>query len=60
MSCCHPLRVPESVQAIVVVLLIAAGAVAIGLGLGIVVAPRIGRLLDRADADDEEPGDRTD
>ena len=51
---------PESVQAIVLILLIAGVAVAVGLGLGIVVAPRIGRLLDRADADDEEPGDRTD
>ena len=45
---------------IVLVLLIAAVAVAVGVGLGIVIAPRLGRLFDRADADDEEPGDRTD
>ena len=51
---------PESAQAIAIVLLIAAVAMAVGLGLGIVVAPRIVRLLDRADTDDEEPGDRTD
>ena len=48
-----------------VVLVIAVVAVAIGIGLGIVVAPRIGRLFDRADADavapeDEEPRDRAD
>ena len=51
---------PESVQGIALVLLIGGVAVAVGLGLGIVVAPRIVRLLDKADADDEEPGDRTD
>ena len=51
---------PESVQGVVLVLLIGAVAVAVGLGLGIVVAPRIGRMLDRADPDDEEPGGRTD
>lgn len=43
-----------------IVLLIAGVAVAVGLGLGIVVAPRIVRLLDRMDRDDEEPGDRAD
>ena len=42
------------------VLVMAGVAVAIGVGLGIVVAPRLGRLFDRADADDEEPGDRAD
>jgi hypothetical protein len=52
--------VPESLPAIVIVLLIGGVAVAAGLGLGIVVAPRIGRLLDRMDRDDEEPGDRVD
>ena len=46
---------------IVVLLAIAAVAVAIGIGFGIVVAPRLGRLFDRADADDdEEPRDRAD
>jgi hypothetical protein len=42
-------------------LLIAIVAAVVGVGFGIVVlAPRIGRLLDRAesDKDDEEPGDR--
>jgi Na+/H+-dicarboxylate symporter len=44
---------------IAVVLVIGAIAVAIGIGLGIVIAPRLGRLFDRADADeDEEPRDR--
>jgi Na+/H+-dicarboxylate symporter len=44
---------------IAVVLVIGATAVAIGIGLGIVIAPRLGRLFDRADADeDEEPRDR--
>jgi len=50
---------PEA-QGIALVLLIAAVAAAAGLGFGIVVAPRIGRLAERADPDDadEEPGDR--
>ena len=47
-------------EAIAFVLILAAVAVAIGVAFGIVIAPRIGRLADRADADDEEPGDRTD
>jgi hypothetical protein len=52
---------PESAQAIALVLLIAAVAVVVGVGFGIVIAPRLGRLFDRVDADDdEEPGDRTD
>ena len=52
---------PEPVQAIVIVLAIAAVAVAAGVGFGIVVAPRVGRVFDRASADDdEEPGDRAD
>jgi len=51
---------PDAAQAIVVVLGIAAVAVAVGIGFGIVVAPRIGRLAERADADDEEPGDGDD
>ena len=54
---------------IALVLVVAAVAVAIGIGLGIVIAPRLGRLLDRADADaathaeapqSEEPRDRAD
>jgi len=42
-------------------LIIVAAAAVIGVGFGIVVlAPRIGRLLDRAESDnaEEEPGDR--
>ena len=46
---------------LVVVLVIAAVAAVIGVALGIfLLAPRITRLLDRADSDDEEPGDRPD
>lgn len=46
-------------EAVVAVLLIGAIAAAVGVGLGIVIlAPRIGRMLDRAETDDEEPGDR--
>ena len=46
-------------EGIGLVLLIAAVAAVIGVGLGIVIlAPRIGRMLDRSEADDEEPGDR--
>ena len=45
-------------------LIIAAGAAVIGLAFGIVVlAPRLGRLLDRTndvDAPNEEPRDRLD
>ncbi len=41
------------------VLLGAAIAAVVGVGFGIVIlAPRIARALDRAEADDEEPGDR--
>lgn len=41
------------------VLLVAAIAAVVGVGFGIVVlAPHISRALDRAEADDEEPGDR--
>lgn len=40
-------------------LVIAAISIVVGVGFGIVVAPRIGRLLDRMDRDDdEEPRDR--
>ena len=50
--------------AVVAVLVIGGVAVAIGIGFGIVVAPRIGRLFDRADVEadptDEEPRDRAD
>jgi ABC-type enterobactin transport system permease subunit len=41
------------------VFVIAAIAAAAGVGAGIVlIAPRITRALDRAESDDEEPGDR--
>jgi hypothetical protein len=41
------------------VLVVAAIAGVIGVGFGIVVlAPRIGRMLDSAETDNEEPGDR--
>lgn len=44
---------------LVLVLAIAAIAAAIGVGFGIVfIAPRIARSLDRAETDDEDPGDR--
>lgn len=43
------------------VLIIAAVAAVVGVAFGIfLLAPRIGRMLDRAEADDEEPGDRPD
>jgi hypothetical protein len=46
-------------EGIGLVLLIAVIATVAGIGFGIViVAPRIGRMLDRAESDDEEPGDR--
>ena len=50
---------------IAVVLVVAAVAIAMGIAFGIVIAPRLGRLFDRADADaetpeDEEPRDRAD
>jgi Na+/H+-dicarboxylate symporter len=52
---------PGELGGVLVVLVIAAVAVAVGLGFGIVIAPRIGRLVDRMDADDaEEPRDGTD
>ena len=57
---CDPWRVPDAALGIVLVVVIAAVALAIGLGFGIVIAPRLGRLFDRVDADDEEPGDRPD
>jgi hypothetical protein len=44
---------------IAIVLVVAAIAAVAGVGFGIVIlAPRIGRMLDRAETDDEEPGDR--
>jgi hypothetical protein len=47
------------VNEIPIVLVIAALAAVLGVGFGIVVlAPRITRALDRAEAEDEEPGDR--
>jgi len=51
---------PDAAQAVAFVLVIATVAVAVGIGFGIVIAPRIGRLAERADADDEEPGDGDD
>jgi hypothetical protein len=58
---CDAWPMPDTLAGIFFILVIAAFAVAIGIGFGIVVAPRIGRLLDRADRDeDEEPGDRAD
>ncbi len=50
---------PAAVEGLVLVLVIAVIAAVVGLGFGIfLLAPRIGRMLDRADADNEEPGDR--
>lgn len=44
---------------LILVIGIAAIAAVIGVGFGIVIlAPRIGRMLDRSETDDEEPGDR--
>jgi hypothetical protein len=44
---------------VAIVLGIAAIAAVVGVGLGIfLIAPRISGALDRAEADDEEPGDR--
>ena len=44
---------------IAIFLVIAAIAAVIGVWFGIVIlAPRIGRMLDRTTPDDEEPGDR--
>ena len=58
---CDPWRVPDAVLGIGLVLVIAAVALAIGVGFGIVIAPRLGRLFERLDRDDdEEPGDRAD
>ena len=46
---------------IILVLIVAAVATVVGVAFGIfLLAPRIGRMLDRAEADDEEPGDRPD
>jgi len=47
------------VNEVILVLAIAVIAAVVGVGLGIVlIAPRISRSLDRAETDDEEPGDR--
>ena len=52
---------PDELGGVLVVLVVAGVAVALGLGLGIVIAPRLGRLVDRMDADDdEEPRDGRD
>lgn len=46
---------------LLLVLVIGGVAAVIGVAFGIfLLAPRIARMLDRAEADDEEPGDRTD
>ena len=46
---------------LVVVLVVAAAAAVIAVAFGIfLLAPRIQRALDRAETDDEEPGDRPD
>jgi len=51
----------EPVGDLVIVPLIAAVAAVIGVAFGIfLLAPRISRMLDRAETDDEEPGDRND
>jgi Kef-type K+ transport system membrane component KefB len=53
--------VPETVQVAVALVLgaIIVFAAAVWFGQRI-LAPRIGRAADRADADEEEPGDRPD
>ena len=52
---------PLAIEGLALVLLIAAIAAVVGVGFGIfLLAPRIARMLDRAEADDEEPGDRPD
>ena len=48
-----------AIEGLTLVLIVAALAAVVGVGFGIVLAPRITRLLDRADApehEDEEPG----
>jgi hypothetical protein len=48
------------VEDLAIVLVIAAVVAVAGVALGIfLIAPRITGALDRAEADDEEPGDRT-
>jgi hypothetical protein len=50
---------PAALEGLALVLLVAAIAAVLGIGFGIVLlAPRIARMLDRADQEDEEPGDR--
>ena len=51
---------PEIAQGVLFVAVIVGVAVAVGVGFGIVVAPRIGRALDRLEIDDEEASDGTD
>jgi hypothetical protein len=52
---------PPAVEGLALVLLIALVAAVVGVGFGIfLLAPRTARMLDRAEADDEEPGDRPD
>jgi hypothetical protein len=50
---------PAALEGLALVLLIAAVAAVAGAGFGIfLLAPRIARMLDRADQEDDEPGDR--
>ena len=51
----------ESLAAVLAVLLGAAVIFVVAVWFGMsILAPRIGRAADRVDADEEEPGDRTD
>jgi len=51
----------EPLAAVLAVLLGAAVIFAVAVWFGLtILAPRIGRAMDRADADEEEPGDRPD
>jgi hypothetical protein len=50
---------PAAIEGFALVFVIAAIAAVVGVRFGIVLlAPRITRMLDRADKEDEEPGDR--
>jgi hypothetical protein len=52
---------PTPVEGLALVLLIAVIAAVAGVGFGIfLLAPRIARMLDRAEPDDEDPGERPD
>jgi hypothetical protein len=50
---------PAALEGLALVLLVAAVAAVVGAGFGIfVLAPRIARMLDRTDQEDEDSGDR--